>query len=54
MKSKEDNNATEKMVRVPEKGLLSLVSSKLKDRVLFPQKLEDAKEYLKKVTFSKP
>jgi hypothetical protein len=34
---------------VPESGLLSLVASKLKDRVLFPQKIEDAKKYLQKV-----
>lgn len=52
MKTKEENN-TEKLVQIPEKGLLSLVSSKLKDRILFPQKLEDAKEYLKKVTITK-
>jgi hypothetical protein len=37
------------LVKVPESGLLSLVSSKLKDRVLFPQKIEDAKKYLEKV-----
>lgn len=52
MKAKEENK-TDKLVKVPEKGLLSLVSSKLKDRVLFPQKLEDAKEYLKNVTIAK-
>ncbi len=36
------------LVKVPESGLLSLVASKLKDRVLFPKKIEDAKKYLKK------
>jgi hypothetical protein len=47
MKTKE--NMTEKLVKVPQKGLLSLVADKLKDRVLFPQKIEDAKAYLKNV-----
>lgn len=47
MKSKEKK--TENLVKVPEKGLLSLISSKLKDRVLFPQKIEEAKKYLKNV-----
>jgi hypothetical protein len=37
------------LVKVPESGLLSLVYSKLKERVLFPQKIEDAKKYLQKV-----
>lgn len=47
MKTKE--NATEKLVKAPQSGLLSLVASKLKDRVLFPEKLEKAKEYMKKL-----
>ena len=47
MKTKEFN--TEKMVKVPQKGLLSLVASKLKNKVLFPDKLEEAKQYLRKV-----
>jgi hypothetical protein len=37
------------LVKVTESGLLSLVASKLKDRVLFPKKVEDAKKYLQKV-----
>ncbi|MBS1661071.1 MAG: hypothetical protein JST68_08475 [Bacteroidetes bacterium] len=36
------------MVNVPEKGLLALVASKLKDTVLFPEKLERAKKYIDK------
>jgi len=40
------------LVKVPKSGLLSLVASKLKDRVLFPQKVEDAKKYLQKVKTS--
>ena len=40
---------SKKLVKVSEAGLLSLVASKLKDRSLFPQKVEDAKKYLRKV-----
>ena len=40
---------SKKMVKVPESGLLSLVASKLKGRVLFPEKIENAKKYLQKV-----
>ncbi|MBW0176882.1 hypothetical protein [Sediminibacterium sp.] len=36
-------------VKPPEPELLSLVASKLRDRVLFPKKVEDAKKYLQKV-----
>jgi hypothetical protein len=35
-------------VNVSQKGLLTLVASKLKGVVLFPGKLEKAKEYLDK------
>jgi hypothetical protein len=38
----------EKMVTVPEAGLVGLVAAKLKGVALFPEKLENAKEYLKK------
>ncbi len=37
------------IVKVPESGLLSLVASKLKDRVLFPKKVEDARKFLQNV-----
>ncbi len=47
MKSKVTKS--QELIKVPEAGLLSLVSAKLKDRVLFPQKIEDAKKYLRKV-----
>ena len=47
MKAKEAK--TKELVKVPKSGLLSLVASKLKDRVLFLQKVEDAKKYLHKV-----
>ncbi|MBB6269858.1 hypothetical protein HDF26_000285 [Pedobacter cryoconitis] len=33
----------ENMVQVTETGLLFLVASKLKDRLLFPEKLEEEK-----------
>lgn len=35
-------------VTVSETGLIALVASKLKDVVLFPEKLEKAKEYINK------
>jgi hypothetical protein len=38
----------DKMVSVPEAGLVALVASKLKGVALFPEKLERAKAYLKK------
>jgi hypothetical protein len=47
MKTEEKN--TENTVKVPESGLLSLVASKLKDRVLFPEKVKKAKQYVKQV-----
>ena len=50
---KANQKTTERMVKVPQKGLLALVASKLKDRVLFPEKLEEAKLFLKKVQSAK-
>ena len=47
MEIKEVNS--KELVRVPESGLLSLVASKLKDRVLFPKKIEEAKKYMESV-----
>lgn len=38
-----------KMVSVPQKALLSLVASVLRDKVLFPEKIEDVKEYLQRL-----
>ena len=44
-----ENAKTKKtMVNVSQKGLLALVASKLRGVVLFPDKLEKAKEYLDK------
>lgn len=37
----------EKLVKVPEKSLLSLVAAKLKNRTLFPKRVEEAENYLK-------
>jgi hypothetical protein len=51
MKTKENN--TERLVKVPQKGLLSLVANKLKDRVLFPEKVEKVKQCLKHVEYAK-
>jgi len=46
-------NNTESLVKVPQRVLLSLVANKLKDTVLFPDKLEKAKKYMKKVVLTK-
>lgn len=47
--TKKDNK---KMVQVTEAGLLSLVASKLKDRLLFPEKIEESKKFLNKIKLS--
>ncbi len=52
MKGKEQKSR--ELVKVPESVLLSLVVSKLKDRVLFPKKVEDAKRYLQGLKTSNP
>lgn len=43
----------EGFVNIPEKDLLSLVAAKLKNRTLFPERLEEAREYLKKAKLVK-
>jgi hypothetical protein len=50
MKSK--NRDPERMLLITEKALLSLVSSKLKGRLLFPEMVEDAKKFFNKIKFS--
>lgn len=50
MKTKEKKST--KLVKVTESALLSLVASKLKDRVLFPKKIAAAKRFLKRVKIS--
>jgi hypothetical protein len=49
MKTKE--HTKQKLVKVSATGLLSLVADKLKDRELFPEKNEAARNYLKKAKF---
>ncbi len=44
-----ETNKKEKVDKVLELTLLSLVADKLKNTVLFPEKVESAREYLKKV-----
>lgn len=48
MKAKETKPTTP-MVRVSEKALLSLVAAQLKGRELFPEKVANAKKYLKDI-----
>ncbi len=43
---------SEDLVKVPKHGLLSLVASKLKNRILFPEKVEEAKKFLKNAKIS--
>lgn len=40
------------MVTVTKSGLLSLVADKLKDRVLFPEKVEEAKQFISNIISS--
>lgn len=47
MKAKETEK--KELVKVTKSALLSLVAAKLKNRVLFPEKVEEARKYLKKV-----
>jgi hypothetical protein len=49
---KSSDKDTEQMVQVTEAKLLSLVGSKLKGRLLFPKKVEDAKKFFNKIKFS--
>ena len=51
MKTKE--NTAENFVKVPESALLSLVARDIKGRVLFPEKLQKAKAYVKKMQSGK-
>ena len=44
---------SEKLAKVPQEDLLSLVAFKLKGRVLFPEKVERLKQQLKHVQFVK-
>lgn len=47
MKTKEIK--TDKLVKVSESALLTLVLSNLKGVILFPEKIEAAKKYLKHI-----
>jgi hypothetical protein len=42
----------ERMVQIAESDLLSLVASKLKDRLLFPEKVKESKKFFSKIKFS--
>ena len=45
MKTKNIEN--DKLVQIPESTLMALVISQLKGKILFPEKVEAAKKYLK-------
>jgi len=46
---KPKNKKSKDLVKIPEPELLHLVSEKLKDRELFPKKVEAARKYLKNI-----
>jgi len=52
MKSRQ--NISNKSSKSSKKGLLKDVASKLSNKVLFPEKVEEAKAYLKKIKFTTP
>lgn len=49
MKIETKDKKAKNKVSVPKKGLLSLVASKLNGRNLFPEKVENAKVYVRKL-----
>ena len=51
MKQNKDNS--KKLIKVPKAALLSLVASKLKGKVLFPKKIEEAEKMLTHVRLVK-
>jgi hypothetical protein len=50
---KNNDQVTKKWIKVSEKELLSLVAFKLKDRILFPEKVEKLKYDLRKIEIAK-
>lgn len=44
---------SEKLVKVPKDALLSLVASKLKGKILFPKKIEEAEKMLRRARLIK-
>lgn len=46
---KNKGKRADEIVRVEEKALLSLVAAVLKDKVLFPENLEDVRQYLQRL-----
>lgn len=50
---KKTKNNSKKLVKVPKDALLSLVASKLKGKVLFPQKIEAAEKMLTRAKLAK-
>jgi hypothetical protein len=50
---KQSRNKTEKMVKVSEATLLSLVASQIKGKILFPEKMEQGQKILTRAKFIK-
>jgi len=47
MKTKKKN--TGKLITISESTFLTLVADRLKDRVLFPEKVEDARKFIESI-----
>ena len=45
-------NTKKKLVTVPKSALLFLVAARLKNRILFPEKIEEVKKYLQQAEIS--
>lgn len=41
--------STDKLVKISESTLLSLVADRLKDRVLFPEKVESSRKFIESI-----
>ncbi|SMC88725.1 hypothetical protein SAMN04488524_3232 [Pedobacter africanus] len=41
-----------KLIKISETALLSLIANRLHDRMLFPEKVEEAKRYIRSIKVS--
>jgi hypothetical protein len=48
-----NRNKSEELVKVSKAGLISLVASQIKGKILFPKKMEEAKKILDHARFVK-
>ena len=50
---KQKGNKSEDLVKVSKAGLISLVASQIKGKILFPKQMEEAKKMLDRARFVK-